>query len=199
MRSTLRRNAMTTPASVHCMSRQTHVQRSVSHWVQEEYLAPSAPLPRHHPHHLALDHVLLLELLDLVLLLELLDSLVLQVRTLLATPRFWISRQWHRINFDFSWFHADVVHVVFFVRNCTTSVLRISQLLLDPSINFLCNIRTFVEHVTFVTIQQSDSTLRRVFSNRQQWFAHRCLNTSNPEIGSPIVATHNLHSFACHL
>ena len=30
--------------------------------------------------------------------------------------------------------HVDVVHVVFFVRNCATSVLRISQLLLNPSI-----------------------------------------------------------------
>ena len=40
----------------------------------------------------------------------------------------------------------------------------------------------------------SDSTHRRVFSNRQQWFAHWCLNTSNPEIGFPIIATHNLHS-----
>ena len=59
-----------------------------------------------------------------------------------------------------------------------------------------CNIRTFVTHVTFVTAQHSDSTLRRVFSNRQQWFAHRCLNTSNFEIQSPIVATRNLHSFA---
>ena len=65
----------------------THVQRSVLHWVQEEDLAPSAPLPCHHPHHLALDHVLLLELLDLVLLLEL-DSPVLQVRTQPATARF---------------------------------------------------------------------------------------------------------------
>ena len=84
----------------------THVQRSVSHWVQEEDLAPSAPLPRHHPHHPALDHVLLLGLLDLVLplelldpvllleplnsvlSLELLDSPVLQVQTQPATPRF---------------------------------------------------------------------------------------------------------------
>ena len=93
-----------------------------------------------------------------------------------------ISRQWHRINIVSapSRFHVDVVHVVFFVSNCATSVLRISQLLLDPSIHFLCNIRTFMEHVTFVTVQHSDSTHRRVFSNRQQWFAHRCLNTSNP-------------------
>ena len=95
-----------------------------------------------------------------------------------------------------SWFHVDVVYVVFFVRNCATSVLRIPQLLLDPSINFLRNIRTFVEHVTFVTTQHSDTARRRVFSNRQQWFAHGCLNTSNSEIGSPIVATHNMQSLA---
>ena len=80
------RNDDTSFCTLHVPS--THVQRSVSHWVQEEDLAPSAPLPRHRPHHLALDHVLLLELLDPVLLLELLDSLVLQVRTQPASPRF---------------------------------------------------------------------------------------------------------------
>ena len=86
MRSTLRRNAMTTPASVHCMSRQLMFG---DHWVREEDLAPSAPLPRHHPHHLALDHVFLLELLRVLELLDLdLDSPVLQVRTRPATPRF---------------------------------------------------------------------------------------------------------------
>ena len=68
----------------------TRVRRFVLHWVQEEDLAPSAPLPRPNTHHLQLDHVLLLELVDLVLLLELLDldSPVLQVRTRPATPRF---------------------------------------------------------------------------------------------------------------
>ena len=65
-----------------------------------------------------------------------------------------------------------------------------------PKHQFLRNIRTLVEHVTFVTIQHRDSTLPRVFSNRQQWFTHRCLNTSNSEIRSPIVATRNIHSFA---
>ena len=51
-----------------------------------------------------------------------------------------------------------------------------------------------MEHVTVVTIQDSDSTHRRVFSNRQQWFAHRRLNTSNSEVDSPIVTTFNVHS-----
>ena len=52
-----------------------------------------------------------------------------------------------------------------------------------------------MEHVTFVTIQDSsDSTNRREFSNRQQWFTHRRLNTSNSEIDSPIVATFNVQS-----
>ena len=79
-------------------------------------------------------------------------------------------------------------------RCCTRCFL--CAFLLDPSINFLCNIRTFVEHVTFVTIQHSDSTHRRVFSNRQQRFTNRRLNTSNSEIGSPIIATHNMQSLA---
>ena len=72
------------------MSRQLVFGDLVLRWVEEVDLASSAPLPRHHPHHPALDHVLLLELLDLVLLLELLDldSPVLQVRTRPATIRF---------------------------------------------------------------------------------------------------------------
>ena len=78
MRSTLRRNAMATPASVHCVS--TRVRRSVLHWAQEGGLIPSAPLPLHHPHLLALDRALLLDLVDL-------DSPVLRVRTRPATPR----------------------------------------------------------------------------------------------------------------
>ena len=57
---------------------------------------------------------------------------------------------------------------------------------------FFATFEPSVEHVTFVTIQHSDSTHRRVFSSRHHW----CLNTSNSEIGSPIVATHNLHSIA---
>ena len=92
-------------------------------------MAPSAPLPLHHPHRLALDRVLvllLLELLDLELLLLLLDlvdldSPVLRVRTRPATPRG--LRQWHRLNFVSSRFHVDVVHVVLSVSNCATVML----------------------------------------------------------------------------
>ena len=153
-------------------------------------MAPSAPLPRHHPHRLALDRGTF-------------GSGAppappgssgsgfsgLTGSDPAGNPPGNRSPTVASHQSCFLWVSVDVVHVVFFVRNCATSILRISQLLLDPSINLLRNIRTFWEHVTFVTIQHSDTTRRRVFSNRQQWFTNKRLNTSNSEIGSPIVAT----------
>ena len=52
-----------------------------------------------------------------------------------------------------------------------------------------------MEHITFVTIQDPDTTLRRVFTNRQQRHAHGRLNTSNAEICSPIVTNINVQLF----
>ena len=113
----------------------------------------------------------------------------------MVTPRFGISRQWHRINSVSSRFHEDVVHVVLFVRNCVT-VLRISQLLLDPSINFLCNIRTFCGTCDLLSPYNTVTPHHRcALSNGQQRFAHRCLNTSNSEARSPIVTTINAQLF----
>ena len=54
--------------------------------------------------------------------------------------------------------------------NFATSILRISQLFLDPSDNFPRNIRTYVERATLVTIQHSDTARRRVFFSNKQWF-----------------------------
>ena len=161
MRSTLRRKALTTPASVHCMSRQ-HIVSDLSC----TGFRRKSWHPRHPPHHLALDHVLLLELLDL-------DSP--------GTSGSGFSRVTGSDPAGNPPTDSGIASIMFLLvsfRRCARcslctqlyNVLRISQLLLDPSIHLLCNIRTFVEHITFVTIQHSDSTLCCVFSNRQQWF-----------------------------
>ena len=63
-----------------------------------------------------------------------------------------------------------------------------------PCIDFLRNIRTSVEQVT---IQDCNSSHRRVLSNRQQWFAHRRLNTSNYEIDSQSLARLDKFSSCC--
>ena len=60
------------------------------------------------------------------------------------------------------------------------------------STHLLRNSRTFVKHVTFDMVQNCDSALRRVLTNRQQRFAHGCLNTTNYETRSPIVITINV-------
>ena len=85
--------------------------------------------------------------------------------------------------------HVDVVHVVLFARDRATVTLRISQTLLDPRIDLLRNSRTSVKHVTFVTVQDCDSILRRVLTNRQQRFVHRYLNTTNS--GNSFSNRHN--------
>ena len=50
------------------------------------------------------------------------------------------------------------------------------------------DIRALVGQVTIVTIHDCNSAHRCVLSNRQQWFAHRRLDTSNSGIDSPMVA-----------
>ena len=79
VRSTLRRYAMATPASAHCMSRQLVFGDLSCTRFREGDVAPEEPSALHHPpHYLALEHrVLLLLLLGLhhLLLLDPLDSL----------------------------------------------------------------------------------------------------------------------------
>ena len=54
------------------------------------------------------------------------------------------------INQSFLFISRSFVDVVFFERTCTTSFLRISQLLLDKNIHLLCNLRTFLKHIHWV-------------------------------------------------
>ena len=193
VRSTLRRYAMATPASVHCMSRQLVFGDLSCTWFRGRFgtlgtMSSSPSIASSRTGSCAPPGSTGSGFSGLTGS----DPAGNPTRGTIVS----VLGQWHRISLVSSRFHVDVVHIVLFVRNCATSVLRISQLLLEPSISFLRNIRTFVKHVTFVTIQNSDSTHRRVFCNRQQWFIHRRLNTSNSKIGSPIVATLDMHSLA---
>ena len=148
VRSTLRRNAMATPASVHCMSRQlvfgdlscTGLKRKTWH-------------PRHHkhllhypPHHLALDRVLLLISLGLLDL----GFLVIQVRIQRVCLRF----------------HVDAVRVVLSLY-ATVQPLYCESLIsfwLDASIFFATTVEplwnrkpssSFKLHPSTCTLQQT--------------------------------------------
>ena len=188
MRSTLRRNAMTTPASVHCMSRQlmfsdlscTGFRRKIWH-------------PRHHC-------LVTIHIISHWISCSSWDFWIWILRSF----RFGPCRHTPILNLQTVASHQSCFLLVS-CRCCTRCSLGTQ----------LCNLG--IENLSTpsgskhqVSLQQSnlcgtcnlwhhttqDSTLCRVVSNRQQWFAHWCLNTSNSEIRSPIVATRNLHSFA---
>ena len=186
--STLR-NAGTSFCTLHVSS--TRVRRSVLHWVQEEDLAPSAPQALHHSPSARIGSCAPPAPPGSSGSSGSGFSGLTGSDPAGTPPR---TQKGHRISLVSSRFHVDVVHVVFLLRNCTTVVLRISHLLLDPCIDFLRNIRTSVDQVTFVAIQDYNSTHCRVHTNRQQWLTHLRLNTSNSEIDSPIVATFNVQS-----
>ena len=193
MRSTLRRNAMTTPASVHCMSRQlvfgdlscTGFRRKIWH-------------PRHHC---------------------LVTIHIISHWIMCSSWNFWISCSswnfwiWILRSYRFGPGRQppdsespSILFSIGLCRCCTrcflcTQLCNLGTENLSTSSGSLRQSSSQHSNLcgtkkTFVTIQHSDTARRRVLSNRQQWFTNRRLNTSNSEIGSPIIATHNMHSLA---